>query len=109
MMHFKVSLMAVKNEYNRMFVVSIKDPSFLIPRVTISIFIRIIFQVPSWKPGAKPLLKSHFCDLSHVGCKGTGQELTFGAEGEVLKVDGYLALNCAVLYKGYSDDGSQKR
>ncbi|CAL1167565.1 unnamed protein product [Cladocopium goreaui] len=47
-----------------------------------------LYHVPSWKPGAKPLLKSHFCDLSHVGCKGTGQELTFGAEGEVLKVDG---------------------
>jgi hypothetical protein len=27
----------------------------------------------------------------------------------VLKVDGDLALNCAVLYKGYNGDGSQKR
>ena len=101
--------MAVKNEHNPMFVVSTKDPSFLIPRVTISIFIHIIFQVPSWKPGTTPLLKSSFCDLSHVGVKGNGEQLIFGAKGEVLKVDGDLALNCAVLYKGYNGDGSQKR
>jgi len=47
-----------------------------------------LFHVPSWKPGTTPLLKSSFCDLSHVGCKGNGEQLIFGAKGEVLKVDG---------------------
>eukprot|EP00438_Fugacium_kawagutii_P035893 Skav203462 [mRNA] locus=scaffold2161:131699:132094:+ [translate_table: standard] len=47
-----------------------------------------LFHVPSWKPGAKPVLTASFTDLSHVGCKGNGEQLIFGASGEVLKVDG---------------------
>eukprot|EP00435_Cladocopium_sp_Y103_P070075 s148_g34.t1 len=61
-----------------------------------------LFHVPSWKPGTKPLLESHFTDLSHVGVKGNGEELIFGAEGEVLEVDGDVALkNC--LWHGPED------
>ena len=47
-------------------------------------------KVPTWKPGTQPVLRASFTDLSHVGCKGNGHQLTFGEEGEVLKVDGGL-------------------
>lgn len=69
------------------------------PRVT---SISEFFQVPSWKPGTNPPLTAHFTDLSHVGVKGNGEQLIFGAKGEVLKTDGDLADfgNFAVRYNG---------
>ena len=47
-----------------------------------------LFHVPSYTSGSKALLKSEFIDMSHVGCKGNGEEMIFGDEGKVLKAPG---------------------